>query len=565
MSILTSFDIMGQLWLGGFGILLLLSFFILYVRRYYQSNNIQKTQNYRMAFCIYYSLIVIFGLIVGAGIIVFDCGSRCSILDDISDLSLLVTPWLFLILLIFSVIFNIIAIREARKKIQNSSQINNILPSQMHHSKFLRISVLIGAFCLIALVFFYPKSNGGGGTCIGCENTTCKCFGFERTFTYIGPWNSTCYGIPHSCSTYKMGFENVRPKKLFSNEIISEKKYSWQRVSNVTGNLPSTPGLASSFYPGSLYFIDDQVGFILGKREAIVTSPQKVGIIVSQGSFLKTTDGGKTWKEKTDIQLPENVSLHKFSFLSIKFFDKNNGFIIGSVYDDKTSILVLQTTDGGENWRSSLAFVPVNEEQKGFIPRLLSFPSSNHIYSVDVTGNIVKYDAQSSSWTLLYKGKEAPLDIFFFNETSGHLIIGNPSFLLSTIDGGGTWNSKEINSLITHSSFLNYNVGYIARYSGDQKQLLKTVNGGMSWTESLLPINSLVKDLFFVDENIGYVITDTDEVIETNDGGKNWFKYQSTNPNGVLGENNRPIIFFKGLDKAYSIDNIGNLYKLMIE
>ena len=55
---------------------------------------------------------------------------------------------------------------------------------------------------VILIIFFFPKPNGGGGSCLGCENTECKCFGFQKDKVFIGPWSSTCYGIPYDCETY---------------------------------------------------------------------------------------------------------------------------------------------------------------------------------------------------------------------------------------------------------------------------------------------------------------------------------------------------------------------------
>ncbi len=52
------------------------------------------------------------------------------------------------------------------------------------------------------IVLFFPKSSGGGGVCVGCENTECKCFGFQKKWVAIGPWKSICYGVPYDCQTY---------------------------------------------------------------------------------------------------------------------------------------------------------------------------------------------------------------------------------------------------------------------------------------------------------------------------------------------------------------------------
>ncbi len=64
-----------------------------------------------------------------------------------------------------------------------------------------KIPYIIGAGVLvfISIIFFFPKSSGSGGTCPGCVNTECKCMGIEKNYVYIGPWHSTCYGVPYSC------------------------------------------------------------------------------------------------------------------------------------------------------------------------------------------------------------------------------------------------------------------------------------------------------------------------------------------------------------------------------
>ena len=54
---------------------------------------------------------------------------------------------------------------------------------------------------ILVFIFFFPKYSGGGGSCYGCDNTECECFGFQKNWVAIGPWRSTCYGIPYDCKT----------------------------------------------------------------------------------------------------------------------------------------------------------------------------------------------------------------------------------------------------------------------------------------------------------------------------------------------------------------------------
>lgn len=79
------------------------------------------------------------------------------------------------------------------------------------------------------IVFFFPKSAGGGGSCLGCGNTECECFGFQKTSVAFGPWKSFCFGIPHSCESYVIG-ENI-------NLTEQEKKILTEEQRNILANL----------------------------------------------------------------------------------------------------------------------------------------------------------------------------------------------------------------------------------------------------------------------------------------------------------------------------------------
>ncbi len=67
----------------------------------------------------------------------------------------------------------------------------------------MKKSILIITIIVLGLIiFFFPKPSGEGGSCAGCENIECKCFGFQKNWVAIGPWRSTCYGIPYNCERY---------------------------------------------------------------------------------------------------------------------------------------------------------------------------------------------------------------------------------------------------------------------------------------------------------------------------------------------------------------------------
>lgn len=70
-----------------------------------------------------------------------------------------------------------------------------------------------------------------------------------------------------------------------------------------------------------------------------------------------------------------------------------------------------------------------------------------------------------------------------------------------------------------------YNIEYQFEDSSDfPPALYKTVNGGKSWQPVSAPFKIRVQDIFFVNENVGYVSTSGEGVFKTTDGGDNWTK-----------------------------------------
>ena len=61
--------------------------------------------------------------------------------------------------------------------------------------------VLIILVFIFVFIFFFPKYGGEGGSCYGCDNTECECFGFQKYGGSFSGWISTCYGIPYDCKT----------------------------------------------------------------------------------------------------------------------------------------------------------------------------------------------------------------------------------------------------------------------------------------------------------------------------------------------------------------------------
>jgi photosystem II stability/assembly factor-like uncharacterized protein len=102
-------------------------------------------------------------------------------------------------------------------------------------------------------------------------------------------------------------------------------------------------------------------------------------------------------------------------------------------------------------------------------------------------------------------------------------------FLTSTITiyGGSSWRkaTEATYSSLSDVFFLNDNVGWIAGLSGT---ILKTTDGGHTWEGLSNPLPAVVSmySIFFIDENIGFTGGYNDLFLKSTDGGANWTPIQ---------------------------------------
>lgn len=104
-------------------------------------------------------------------------------------------------------------------------------------------------------------------------------------------------------------------------------------------------------------------------------------------------------------------------------------------------------------------------------------------------------------------------------------------FLLSTATlFAQTWQVQNSGTTVAlrHVHFVNSNTGYVVGHSGT---ILKTTNGGQTWTKLAFSIPSAtIIGCFFVNESTGWIGGDMG-VMKTTDGGANW-SFQ-TGPEGI--------------------------------
>lgn len=190
-----------------------------------------------------------------------------------------------------------------------------------------------------------------------------------------------------------------------------------------------------------------------------------VWIVGSNGTIINTKDAGNSWNDYSI-----DTSLY---FRSVCFNTEQNGYILGQ---DNFNI---KTTNGGETWENM---------------------------ELDINFYLSH--------------------VFFVDEDHGWISAGDNG-LFKTTDGGNSWihYSDTIGKII----FFDALNGYGKTYNNLSQKLVRTWDGGLTWTEVCGLGNSVFGggDFHFADTSHGVKIISRESTVhysKTHDGGQTWIE-----------------------------------------
>lgn len=95
--------------------------------------------------------------------------------------------------------------------------------------------------------------------------------------------------------------------------------------------------------------------------------------------------------------------------------------------------------------------------------------------------------------------------------------VGEKGTILKTLDGGISWSMREAPVSIRYNRirFYNESIGYAV---GEKGYVIKTINGGESWISLTTDVNDNLTDLAILDQNTIIAIGENGTVLRTNDG-----------------------------------------------
>ena len=241
-----------------------------------------------------------------------------------------------------------------------------------------------------------------------------------------------------------------------------------------------------------VHFPDQQHGFVAGFA-SFATGP----------SCFKTSDCGLTWQPMSDTIGPGA------QFYKVHFVNKDTGFI-------SNMGVLSRTTDGGATFtRQELATEYNYITNIHFIDRQTGFVSLVQYGDASNLDRIFKTTDCGLTWTEVYNESSGPQVVFvyegisqmhFTNELNGWAITtGSPGKILKTTNGGNSWTELTGHSFtgygMTDIYFLNQQEGYIVY----EQSIYKTINGGQSWTKQMTsPPDLLVLEIEMLNNQLGY-------------------------------------------------------------
>jgi photosystem II stability/assembly factor-like uncharacterized protein len=283
-------------------------------------------------------------------------------------------------------------------------------------------------------------------------------------------------------------------------ELISTSNagLNWSSVCNF-----NTSGFWDIGPSSNLNFVNDSVGYVKGMWR-----------------IYKTTNYGHNWNSVYF----DSVNVNSPQFYYMKFIDVNNGFLVKN-WDG-----LYRTSNGGINWQFIMAF-PIWCD-----PREILF--DNNLTGYLILGNnssknaFYKTSNGGFNWTLQYIDTLDPpvVSVSFFDfDKKGNTIFmaaGGGGAVMKSTNEGLNWTyltpyfrGTNFNSI----GFINSQTGYIGAMDD---YLLKTTNAGMNWIviDTLGTAdgnNRMIYQIQFLDENTGWLLTDSG-FYKTTNGGNNW-------------------------------------------
>ncbi|MBS1495055.1 MAG: T9SS type A sorting domain-containing protein [Bacteroidetes bacterium] len=233
----------------------------------------------------------------------------------------------------------------------------------------------------------------------------------------------------------------------------------------------------------------------------------------SNGTIIKTTNGGTNWVTKT--------SLTANALTCVRFASATNAVAVGQFG------IILLSTNAGETWTSQTTGTNLTH---------VNFPSALIGYAVGAAGTILKTTNGGANWTALTSGTTVNLTSAFFTTDLEGYVTGATGTIRKTTNGGTNWTAltSGVTGTLNSVSFVSTTLGWVCGAAGT---MLNTLNGGTNWTtQSLGTVTANITSVNFLNPSTGWATGQQGRINYTATSGNTWSTQTSgtnSNLNGV--------------------------------
>ena len=261
-----------------------------------------------------------------------------------------------------------------------------------------------------------------------------------------------------------------------------------------------------------IYFVDSQHGWVVG----------------TGGTMLRTVDGGAEWETVAPPVLK--------AFTGVHFVSPAEGWVCG------TDGVILHSTDGGITW---------DEQDSNFDLSFFEIEFVNDLvgYAVGRLGEVRATTDGGETWVRKvtpYSDPSGPYDtvalvnLEFVTEDEGWVVGNKFDVILHTADGGDTWDVQRYEvdgGYLGDLHFWDGTTGITVGAAFDLAKVLRTDDGGATWTETFVDADYELTGLSFADGEHGWAVGYGANIVYTADAGESWANLRDTLP-GELGWEN---------------------------
>ena len=246
-----------------------------------------------------------------------------------------------------------------------------------------------------------------------------------------------------------------------------------------------------------IFFISSEVGWVVGENNTI----------------LSTTSGGKQWPEAP-------VNSFEGNFRSVHLIDENIGWITGDKNEAPKDGYVYVSSNGGA----------YPEPQK-----IIDFPL-NTVFNLDKehgwtggeNGQMLYTTDGGFNWNESTSSLDFTIfDVHFLDKDKGWA-TGTKGKIIRSADGGVTWqNEYDDPDIDLFSIHLIDSLHGWACGTDNTILIWEEENGIKRWLLQRVltePSSMVWHDIFFIDDQIGWIVGNSGTVYKSVDGGKKWIK-----------------------------------------